>query len=103
MQDRIGQSIVVENKSGASGVVGASYVWRAEPDGYTLLVNALADVQNLHYLKVPYSAIDDFTLIGKIVDGPPLVLVVNAGLPYKTLNDLIADAKAHPNKISFGT
>jgi tripartite-type tricarboxylate transporter receptor subunit TctC len=103
MQQQTGATFVVENKTGASGVVGASYVWRAEPDGYTLLVNALADVQNLHYIKVPYSAINDFTLIGKITDGPPLVLVVNAGLPYKTLKELIDDAKANPNKISFGT
>jgi tripartite-type tricarboxylate transporter receptor subunit TctC len=103
MQQKLGVSIVVENKTGASGVVGATHVWRAEPDGYTLLVNALADVQNLHYIKVPYSAIDDFSLVGKITDGPPLVLVVNAGLPYKSLKDLIADAKANPSKISFGT
>ena len=77
--------------------------WRAEPDGYTLLVNALADVQNLHYLPVPYDAVNDFALIGKITDGPPLVLIVNAALPYKSLAELIADAKANPSKISFGT
>lgn len=103
MQEKIGASIVVENKTGASGVVGATHVWRAEPDGYTLLVNALADVQNLHYIKVPYNAITDFSLIGKITDGPPLVLIVNASLPYKSLHDLIADAKSTPNKVSFGT
>ena len=103
MQEKIGASIVVENKTGASGVVGATHVWRAAPDGYTLLVNALADVQNLHYIKVPYSATSDFTLIGKITDGPPLVLVVNAALPYKSLAELIADAKANPTKVSFGT
>jgi tripartite-type tricarboxylate transporter receptor subunit TctC len=103
MQEKIGASIVVENKTGASGVVGATSVWRAEPDGYTLLVNALADVQNLHYIKVPYDPITDFTLIGKITDGPPLVLVVNANLQYKSLAELIADAKANPDKLSFGT
>ena len=103
MQEKLGGSIVVENKTGASGVVGATHVWRAEPDGYTLLVNALADVQNLHYIKVPYNAIDDFTMIGKITDGPPLVLIVKADLPYKTLKELIEDAKSNPNKISFGT
>lgn len=103
MQEKLGGSIAVENKAGASGVVGASYVWRAEPDGYTLLVNALADVQNLHYIKVPYHAVDDFTLIGKITDGPPLVLIVNSSLPYKTLKELVDDARANPNKVSFGT
>jgi tripartite-type tricarboxylate transporter receptor subunit TctC len=103
MQERIGQSIIVENKPGASGVTGATSVLRAEPDGYTLLVNALADVQNLHYLSVPYDAVKDFALIGQIMDGPPLVLIVNAALPYKSVAELIADAKANPSKISFGT
>jgi tripartite-type tricarboxylate transporter receptor subunit TctC len=103
MQEKLGASIVVENKTGASGVVGATHVLRADPDGYTLLVNALADVQNLHYIKVPYDSVADFTMIGKISDGPPLVLVVNATLPYKSLKELIDDAKANPNKISFGT
>jgi tripartite-type tricarboxylate transporter receptor subunit TctC len=103
MQERIGQSIIVENKPGASGVTGATSVLRAEPDGYTLLVNALADVQNLHYLPVPYDAVKDFALIGQITDGPPLVLIANAALPYKSLAELIADAKANPSKISFGT
>ena len=77
--------------------------WRAEPDGYTLLVNALADVQNLHYIPVPYNAVNDFALIGKVTDGPPLVLIINAKLPYKSLAELVADAKANPTKISFGT
>ncbi len=103
MQERIGQSIVVENRPGASGVIGATYVWRAKPDGYTLLVNALADVQNLHYLSVPYDPVKDFTLIGMITDGPPLVLIVNVKLPYKSVADLIADAKANPTKVSFAT
>jgi tripartite-type tricarboxylate transporter receptor subunit TctC/enamine deaminase RidA (YjgF/YER057c/UK114 family) len=103
MQERIGQSIVVENRPGASGVTGATSVLRAEPDGYTLLVNALADVQNLHYLPVSYDPIKDFALIGMVTDGPPLVLIVNANLPYKSVADLIADARANPNKVSFGT
>lgn len=103
MQERIGQSIVVENKPGASGVAGATYVWRADPDGYTLLVNALADVQNLHYLPVPYDPINDFALIGQVTDGPPLILIVNANSPYKSVADLIADAKANPTKVSFAT
>src|SRR4051812_24993928 len=103
MQEKLGGTIVVENKPGASGIGGATHVLGAAPGGYTLLVNALADVQNLHYLKVPYNPIDDFTIIGKITDGPPLVLIVNAELPYKSLSALVEDAKANPNKISFGT
>jgi tripartite-type tricarboxylate transporter receptor subunit TctC len=103
MQQRVGQPIVVENRPGASGITGASFVARAEPDGYTLLINALADVQNLHYLPVPYDAINDFSLVGMIIDGPPLVLIVNATLPYQSVADVVADAMAHPDKVSFGT
>jgi tripartite-type tricarboxylate transporter receptor subunit TctC len=101
MQKRMGQSIVVENRPGASGVTGASAVLRAEPNGYTLLVNALADVQNLHYLSVPYDPIKDFALIGMVTDGPPVVLIVNANLPYKSVAEIVAAAKT--KKISFGT
>jgi len=60
-------------------------------------------VQNLHYLSVPYDAIKDFALIGMVVDGPPLVLVVNAALPYKSVAERVADANANPNKVSCGT
>ena len=103
MQEKIGQNIVVENKTGGSGVIGGQFAVRAAPDGYTLFANSVADTQNLHYIPVPYSAINDFAMIGWIVEGPPLVLAIDAKLPYKTLADLVADAKANPNKLSFGT
>jgi tripartite-type tricarboxylate transporter receptor subunit TctC len=103
LQEKVGVPVVVENKTGGSGSVGAAQVLRSEPDGYTLHANAVADTQNLHYIKVPYSAVNDFAHIGKIVEGPPLVLVIDAKLPYKSVADLIADAKANPAKLSFGT
>ena len=103
MQEKIGQNIVVENKTGGSGVIGGQFAVRAAPDGYTLFANSVADTQNLHYIPVPYSAIDDFAMIGWIVEGPPLVLAIDAKLPYKTLAEFVADAKANPNKLSFGT
>jgi tripartite-type tricarboxylate transporter receptor subunit TctC len=103
MSEKIGQNVIVENKTGGSGTIGVAHVSRAQPDGYTLLANSLADAQNVHFGTVPYHPIDDFAQIGWIVDGPPVVLVINAALPYKTLADLIADAKANPKKLSFGT
>src|ERR1700687_1524221 len=103
MQERIGQTIIVENKPGGSGTLGGAFAARATPDGYTLFANSIADAQNLHFLPVPYNAIDDFAMIGMIVEGPPLVLIVDASLPYRSLADLIADAKANPKKLSFGT
>jgi tripartite-type tricarboxylate transporter receptor subunit TctC len=103
LQQKIGQNVVVENKTGGNGTIGVAYVARSAPDGYTLLANSLADAQNVHFVSVPYSPVDDFAEVGWIVDGPPAVLVVNAGLPYKTLADLITDAKKNSSKISFGT
>jgi tripartite-type tricarboxylate transporter receptor subunit TctC len=103
LQERIGQNLVVENRPGGSGTIGGAFAARAEPDGYTLFANSVADTQNLHYIPVPYNAIDDFAMIGVIVEGPPLVLIIDAKLPYKTLADLIAAARANPSKLSFGT
>jgi tripartite-type tricarboxylate transporter receptor subunit TctC len=103
LQERIGQNLIVENKPGGSGTIGGAAAARAQPDGYTLFANSVADTQNLHYIPVPYNAIDDFAMIGMIVEGPPLVLIIDAELPYKTLADLIGAAKANPNKLSFGT
>lgn len=103
MREHIGQSIVVENKPGASGITGGSSVWRAQPDGYTLLVSAISEVQNLHYLPVPYNAVTDFAQIGKVADGPALVLIVNNSSPYKTVAELVADAKKNDGKFNFAT
>ena len=103
LQERIGQTIVVENKPGGSGTLGGAYAARAAPDGFTLFANSIADAQNLYFLPVPYNAIDDFAMIGMIVEGPPLVLIVDAELPYRSLAELLTDAKTDPNKISFGT
>jgi tripartite-type tricarboxylate transporter receptor subunit TctC len=52
---------------------------------------------------VPYDPVKDFALIGLVVEGPPVILIANAGLPYKTVGDLVADAKANPSKMSFST
>jgi tripartite-type tricarboxylate transporter receptor subunit TctC len=103
LQEKIGQPVVIENRSGGSGTIGAAYVARATPDGYTLHGNSLGDAQNIHYMPLPYHPVDDFAMIGWIVDGPPLILAIDAKLPIKTVAELIADAKAHPDKYSFGT
>jgi tripartite-type tricarboxylate transporter receptor subunit TctC len=103
MQQRLGVPVIVENKAGASGVTGGSYVVRSAPDGYTLLVSALSEVQNFYYLNVPYDALTDLVPVGKIADGPPLVLIVNAKSPFKSVADLIAYAKANPTNANFAT
>jgi tripartite-type tricarboxylate transporter receptor subunit TctC len=103
LPEKIGQNVVVENKTGGTGTLGVAYVARSAPDGYTLLANSLSDAQNLHFMPLPYDTVADFAEIGWIVDGPPVVLVIDAGLPYKTLAEFVAGAKANPDKISFGT
>lgn len=103
LQEKVGQNVVVENKTGGTGTIGVAYVSRAVPDGYTLLANSISDAQNLHFVPVPYHPIDDFSQVGWIVDGPPMVLIIHGGLPYKTLAEMVADARANPKKLSFGT
>jgi tripartite-type tricarboxylate transporter receptor subunit TctC len=103
LQKQLGVAFVVENRVGGSGTIGAAHVARAEPDGYTLLVNSIADVTNLHYVSVPYDIINDFTEIGMIIEGPPLVLVMNPSVPHKSVQELVAFAKANPGKLSFSS
>jgi tripartite-type tricarboxylate transporter receptor subunit TctC len=103
LREKIGQPVVVENRTGASGTIGATFVTRATPDGYTLHANSIGDAQNIHYMKLSYHPVDDFAMIGWIVDGPPLILVIDANLPIKSVAELIAAAKANPSKYSIGT
>jgi len=103
LQQRLGQPVVVENKPGASGMIGGQYVVRAQADGYTLLVSGISEVQNLFYIHVPYSVRTDLAAVGKIADGPPLVLAVPGNSPFRSLEDLIADAKQHPGKLNLAT
>ncbi len=103
LSKRLGQSIVVDNRAGGSGIIGAQHVLRAPPDGYTLLVNATGDVVRPHYIPVPYDIVNDFTQIGMIAEGPPMVLVVNPSSPHKTVADLAAFARANRGKLTFGS
>jgi tripartite-type tricarboxylate transporter receptor subunit TctC len=103
MSEKLKQNVVVENKTGATGTIGAAFAARANPDGYTLFANSTADAQNVHFQKLTYSPVDDFVQIGWIVDGPPLVAIVNAKLPYKNVAEMVAAAKADPKAVSFGT
>lgn len=104
MKDVLGQSIIIDNKPGATGTVGAGFVKRAAPDGYTLLVTSLGPLVIVPHLlpNVPYSAASDFDYITVGLQSPN-VLVVPENSPYKTVADLIAAEKANPGKLSFGS
>ena len=103
IEDKTGQPFVVENKPGANGIVGALAVKTAPPDGYTLmLATTSTNAANVHMYKNPgYDPEKDFTVVG-IIGSSGAFLVVPAESPYKTLADLLADAKARPGKLNFG-
>lgn len=99
-----GQPVVVENRAGAGGTVGASVVMRAAPDGYTLLLGTPADQVNAPLLmsRAPYDPAQAFAPAGCISRGPN-VLVVNAKVPVRSVDELIRLAKAQPGKLHFAS
>jgi len=100
----LGQPVVVLNKSGASGTIGAAFVAKENPDGYTLLLgtsNELTMSPGL-YSKLPYDPARDFAPITTVILFPN-VLVVNKDLPIHTAKDLVALTRANPGKINYGT
>jgi len=103
MSDALGQPVVVENKPGASGQIGASEVARSAPDGYTLMLDASSySVNPSLYAKLPYEPTKAFTPIAVLALFPN-VLVVTPGFPAKDVKALIAEAKAKPNTLAFAS
>ena len=101
MQKTLGQTIVVDNTAGASGVIGTTKVARSKPDGYTLLMIHVSHATNLAMFKnLPYHPVDDFEPIGSATTGPMLVLTRNE-FPAKDINEFVAYVKANPSKISL--
>ncbi|NOG70412.1 tripartite tricarboxylate transporter substrate binding protein [Roseicella sp. DB1501] len=99
----LGQSIVIENRGGAGGSIGAALVAQAKPDGYTLLVWPTAVLTiSPHMLTLPYDAARDFTPIAMLAfsDG---VVAMHPSVPVRSIQDLVAYAKAHPGKLRFSS
>lgn len=102
VSQRWGQSVVVENRPGAGGVVASQALATSAPDGYTLMVVASGHATNpFLYPKLPYDTFKDFTPIS-ILASSPNILVVRADSPFKTLADVIAQARAKPGSLSYG-
>ena len=98
----LGQQVVVDNRSGASGIVGTALAAREKPDGYTLLINTTPMVTNpLMFSKVPYNVLKDFEAIS-ILSSTPSFLSVHPSVPAKTVNELIKLAKARPGALNYG-
>jgi len=97
-----GQPVVPENRAGAGGSIGSAVVAKAAPDGYTLLINSNAhSVNPAIYAKLPYETTKDFVDIVPLAIQPN-VLVVNTGSQFKTVADLVSEAKAKPGSINWG-
>jgi len=101
---QLGQPMVVDNKPGAGGNIGAEIVAKSAPDGYSIVMGTVGthSINGAIYAKMPYDMVRDFAPISLVASTPNL-LVVNNNLPVKTINELIAYMKANPNKLSFGS
>jgi len=98
-----GQTSVIDNRGGGSGIIGTELAARADADGHTLiLMSATNAVQPGMYPKLPYDLTRDFAFITQITSGPG-IMVVNPALPIRSASELIAYAKARPGKVSFGS
>jgi tripartite-type tricarboxylate transporter receptor subunit TctC len=99
----LGQPVIVESKPGAGATLGADYVAKSKPDGYTLLVGAVHHtIASSVYKKLPYDFAKDFAPITTVALVPN-VLVVNASTPAKNVAELVASAKAQPGKLTYGS
>ena len=98
----LGQQVIIDNRSGASGVIGTELVARAAPDGYTLLINTLPFVTNgFMFARVPYDVVNDFAPIS-LLSSSPSVLAVHPSVPARSVRDLLQIAKSRPGVLNYG-
>jgi tripartite-type tricarboxylate transporter receptor subunit TctC len=104
LQSALGKSFVVENKGGASGILGTQQVARAEPDGHTLLftISGFLVTSPSLFKSLPWDPVKDFSAVSMVLRSPH-ILVVNKDSKFNSLADLIAEGRAHPGKLTFGS
>jgi tripartite-type tricarboxylate transporter receptor subunit TctC len=102
MSEGLGQPILIENRGGAGGAVGTAEVARSAPDGYAFLFTLSSHTINPLLYKLNYDVERDFAAVSLIVSIPQL-LAANPATPFKTINDVVAAAKAHPGRLSFAS
>jgi tripartite-type tricarboxylate transporter receptor subunit TctC len=104
LQPVLGQPVVIENKAGAGSTIGTADVAKAAPDGYTLVMVSTTHVISPHlYKNMQYDALNDFTPVMKLAEGPYVLVVNEKALPVKSVKELIAAAKAKPNLIYYAS
>jgi tripartite-type tricarboxylate transporter receptor subunit TctC len=104
LSEQLGRQFFVENRPGAGGTIGADFVAKSPPDGYTLLLTGTPHVISAHlYKKLSYDALKDFTHIALIASGPYALVVNPQQLPVNSVRELIAAAKAQPGKIDYAS
>src|ERR1700726_3150633 len=103
LSEDLGQPVIIENKPGGGAIVATEYVARSQPDGYTLLVGATGMAINQSiYAKLPYDSLRDFVAISELVSYP-LILIVNASSPAKSVSEFVAYAKANADKMNYAS
>jgi tripartite-type tricarboxylate transporter receptor subunit TctC len=104
VSESLKQPVIVDNKPGAGGNIGADFVAKSPPDGYTILMGAVAThaINPTLYASIPYDPVRDFAPVTQVASTPN-VLVVNPSIPAKSVREFIAYAKANPGKLNFGS
>jgi len=103
LSESLGQPVIVENKPGGGAIVATEYVAKSSPDGYTLLMSASGiSINPAVYAKLPYDAVNDFVPVSEL-GSFPLIMIVAAASPIKSVTELVAYAKANPDKMNYAS
>jgi len=103
LSESFGQPVIVENKPGGGAIVATEFVAKSPPDGYTLLMSASGlSINPAVYAKLPYDAVNDFVAVSEL-GSFPLIMIVAAASPIKSVADLVAYAKANPDKTNYAS
>ena len=104
LQELLGQPVVIDNRGGAGGNIGAELVAKSPPDGYSLLMGSTSPlaINPAYFSRMSYDVLRDFTPIAQIVQ-QPLIIVTNLSQPFRNIQDVVAFAKRNPGKLNYGS